>query len=112
MLTLCELEYGLANAPANKKGFLEAAIRALQQDFDAILPLDSPVAPIYGRMKAWLRDQAGLDRKGMRRHNIDLLLASCALTSASILVGADRIFDTLKAFDSELRVENWLTEQP
>ncbi len=50
ILTLYELEYGLANAPENKKAVIEQKIIEVQTDF-SIFPLPIRGAKIFGGFK-------------------------------------------------------------
>jgi predicted nucleic acid-binding protein len=108
VLVLYELEYSFFNAPDDKKRLIRNTIRSVLQDFDAVLPLDRSAAPVFGQLKALLRKEKNLTRKEMRKHNIDIMLASTAISASSVLVGTDSIYRDIKMLNSEFRFENWL----
>jgi len=66
VLVLFELEYSFFNAPHNKKERIRNTISSVFYDFDAVLPLEQTVAPIFGELKAILRKEKNLSRKEMR----------------------------------------------
>ena len=51
-----------------------------------------------------------LDRKEMRKHNIDIVLASTAISTSSVLVSTDSIYDDIHRFYPIFRYTNWLIE--
>lgn len=44
------------------------------------------MAPTYGELKALFKNAKNLDRKEMRKHNIDIILASTAIQTNSVLI--------------------------
>ena len=92
VIVLYELEYSCCNAPQEKKQRIRDTINAILQDFDAILPVEQQTAPIYGELKFRLKYEKRLGRKAMRMHNIDIILASTAISTSSVLIGMDRIY--------------------
>jgi predicted nucleic acid-binding protein len=92
VLVVCELEYSFFNAPDDKKGCIRETINSVLSDFDAILPLELEIAPIFGELKALLRKVKNLNRKEMRKHNVDIILASTAIQTSSVLIGMDSIY--------------------
>ncbi len=109
ILLIYELEYSFCNAPSEKRVLIRNTIHAVKKDFDAILPLSSDAASFFGEMKARLKIDRNLSRKEMIKHNIDIMIASTAICSASVLISADRIYEDLAVLFPGLRVENWLT---
>ncbi len=55
ILTLYELEYGLANAPEYKKSIIEQKIIEAQIDF-AVFPLSKKGAKLFGSFKTAIRE--------------------------------------------------------
>ena len=90
VLTLYELEYGRANAPDDKVSKLRDRTQLAQSDF-IILTVPLMGAELYGDLKKGLRDHWGLQgedeakQKNMKKHNIDLMLASTAIAQNAIL---------------------------
>lgn len=107
-IVLCELEYSYFNAPQDKKAAIRTTIDAIGQDFDAVLPIEQEHASVFGELKANLGKEKRLSRKEMRRHNVDVLLASSAIVTSSVLVGMDRIYEEIARFHDQFRCENWL----
>jgi len=107
VLVLYELQYSLFNAPEDKKTQIKAAIEHITRDF-VIVPVDLLAAPLFGEIKAHLKREKNLNRKEMRKHNIDIVLASTAISTSSILISADSIYDDIQRFYSTFRRINWL----
>lgn len=107
VLVLYELEYSFFNAPPDKRIRIRNTIDSLVRDFDAVLPVEQIVAPVFGDLKALLRKEKNLSRKQMRKHNIDLMLASTAIKDSSVLVGADGIYSDIESLNPMFRFENW-----
>ena len=76
-------------------------------DFDAILPVELETASIYGELKAVIKSTKNLDRKEMRKHNIDIILASAAIQADSILIGMDTIYQDIAKLHPDFHFENW-----
>ncbi|QTA92992.1 type II toxin-antitoxin system VapC family toxin [Desulfonema magnum] len=107
VLVLYELEYSFFNAPADKKICIRNTIDSLLRDFDAVLPVEQVAAPVFGELKALLRKKKNLSRKEMRKHNIDIMLASTAIINSSVLVGADSIYGDIENLNPMFRSEDW-----
>ena len=107
-LVLCELEYSFYNAPDKKKASIRKTIVSVTNDFDAILPINQDIAPIFGELKALFKRARNLTRKDMRSHNVDLMLASTAIQTSFILIGTDSIYQTLANLNQRLFHEYWI----
>ncbi len=107
ILTLFEFEYGLANAPADRKLALANKIIEAQSDFD-VLPLSGDGAKCFGILKKALRDRRSLTSEGVKKHNIDLIIAATALVTGCTLVSGDAIYRELQASDPDLRLGHWV----
>jgi len=110
ILVLYELEYSFFNAPNYKKQFIRNTIISALNDFDAIISLDAETAPIFGEMKAMLKQKKRLTRKQMRKHNIDIMLASTAICTSSVLISSDSIYSDISELYPLLRFEKWIKE--
>jgi predicted nucleic acid-binding protein len=106
ILTLYELEYGLANAPKNKKPVIEQKIIEVQQDF-VILPLSRYGAKIFGNFKKLIRENKMLNQENIKKHNIDLMIAATSVVENYSLVSADSIYNEISSLDDCLKVEDW-----
>ena len=113
VLTLYELEYGRANAPDDKVSKLRDQTQLAQSDF-IILAVPLMGAELFGDLKKGLRDHWGLQgedeakQKNMKRHNIDLMLASTAIAQNAILISADKIYPQLAKITAQFQYENWI----
>lgn len=93
-ITEGELLYGLARRPEAKR--LHLAVREFLCRVD-VLPWDHDVAEHYGRVRA------AMTSEGKVLAPLDLLIASHALATSSVLVSNDRAFAQVPA----LPVEDW-----
>ncbi len=101
ILTLYELEYGLANAPADKRDAIRKKIAEAQNDF-AVLPLSSVGAKEFGALKKVLRDRRSLTQEGIKKHNIDLMIAAAAVAEGCSLVSGDTVYREFQASHPDL----------
>lgn len=108
VLTLYELEYGYANAPAEQQPAIRQRVEALQLDF-TVLDLSPVAARVFGELKKKLRTARNLTERGSRYHNIDLMIAATAIVESCVLVSSDSLYQGLKSLDSSLRHEAWST---
>jgi len=108
VLVIYEMEYSYFNAPVNKKTAIRNTINSISCDFDALLPIYHSAAPIFGELKAKLKIEKNFSRKEMRKHNIDLMLASTAIDTSSVLVCNDDIYRVISILNKNLVYENWL----
>lgn len=93
-ITEGELLYGLARRPEAKR--LHLAVREFLCRVD-VLPWDHDVAEHYGRV------HAAMTAEGKVLAPLDLLIASHALATSTVLVSNDRAFAQVPA----LPVEDW-----
>ncbi len=95
VITLSELEYGVAKSTAPERNRLALA------EFMApitVLPYSDTVAPVYGRVRAHL------DAKGIGIGSLDMLIAAQALSAGLTLVtNNEREFRRVP----DLQVVNW-----
>ncbi len=105
-ITLFELEYSCYNANLDKQQEIRTTINDIKKRFQ-IVPLSSHLASIYGEIKAKLRKSRGTSTKAMKKHNIDLIVASTAIYESSILVANDDIYEALAEINPKFRYENW-----
>jgi predicted nucleic acid-binding protein len=95
VLTLYEENYGLKNCidKARKKRF-RTNIYLIQKFFE-IIPLDLKEAEIYADLKVAYKNYTGINKKSMKKNDIDLLIASSAIAKNAILVSNDKIFEII-----------------
>ena len=106
VLTLYETEYGVILAPDDKRDKVIAA-RDLLKSLFPTLPITEQGSTIFGRLKASYREKTGIHDKALERHNIDFIIASCALAQDAILVSNDSIFVEIRQIAPFLQLENW-----
>lgn len=108
ILSIYELEYSLYNAKTDiVKNKIKNLITDLKSIFN-ILPLSSEAARYYGVLKSGLQKSTGMNRKAIKKHNIDIMIAATALDYDCILVAKDGIYnDHLALINKQLKVEDW-----
>jgi predicted nucleic acid-binding protein len=106
IVTLYEFEYAHANAPEDKKAIIRNDINHLKDNFD-IAPLSIIGAEIFGMLKKQFKYSSMISKENIKKHNVDIMLASCAICDNYTLVSADKIFPLLKQFNNGLNFEDW-----
>jgi predicted nucleic acid-binding protein len=107
IISLYEYNYGIFNAP--DKGLskqLQRAKETLLKIFK-IIPLSLRGAELYGKIKAEYKKRNGHSRSDMKRHNIDIILASTAIEQDAVIVSKDKIFSKIHEINQDLQFENW-----
>ncbi len=107
ILSVYELEYGWANAPAEKHADIRQVITDIQTDF-TVLGLSVQGAMVFGNLKKHLKETRSPSKENMKKFNIDVMLASTAITHQIVLVSADTVYADLQRHDPSLQVENWM----
>ncbi len=107
ILTVYEFEYGLANAPADKRDVIGKKVVEAQKDFEA-LPLSSAGAKFFGALKKALRDRRALTPEGIKKHNIDLIIAATALAEGCRLVSGDAVYKEFRTSHPDLTLDDWV----
>jgi predicted nucleic acid-binding protein len=107
IISIYEYSYGIFNAPDEELSRqLQTAKNTILELFK-VLPLTQKGAELYGKIKSEYKRQTGTSRKDMRRHNIDIILASTALEHNAVIVSKDKIFSRIKKFEQALKIESW-----
>lgn len=110
-LTQCELEYGFENSPENQKEITRTRIRNIENDFQ-VLPIQGDIAKYYGKIKKALKEKRGINRENLKKHNIDLLIASTSISEECVLISSDSIYKDIQQLlinnQKKLKYENWL----
>lgn len=108
-MTIFELEYSFSNAnDNNKKAEIRETIEQTKRLFQ-IVPLKIEFAETYGEIKTQLKNYWGSNTKAMKKHNVDLLIASTSLIEKSTLIAHDTIYKDLAEINSQFQYENWTT---
>lgn len=91
VLTYYEAEYGvLCVTPEHQERVCRA--REIMRRLFEILPVSVEGAKAFGRIKRAYRQKTGMRQKLLDQHNIDFILASCAIAEDAVLVSNDKIF--------------------
>lgn len=106
IVTLYELEYACANAPDDKKVIIRNDTNHLKANFE-VAPLSIVSAEMFGVLKKQFKDSRMISKENIKKHNIDIMLASCAICDNYTMVSADKIFPVLKQFYNGLYIEDW-----
>lgn len=109
ILTLFELEYSCANAAPEKIHGIKETIAEIEDSESPfqIIPLTTDSAKSFGILRNLLQSRFGPKANHMRRHNIDLMIASTAIYESSIVVGTDDNYQILNSLFPQLEVEDW-----
>lgn len=108
ILTLYELEYSIVNAEAGKQKAVRVIANRIKDDFQ-VLPLPEAGAMVYGELKTYLKKHRNINRENIKKHNIDLMMASTAITKGCILVSNDRVFEAIDGINDKFLFQNWLS---
>jgi tRNA(fMet)-specific endonuclease VapC len=97
VITLAELQYGVANSHENKKLENQEALLRLKEAFP-VVPLDDCTA-VFAEIKTALK------KKGIASDNFDLLIAATAIAHNMILVTRNvKHFERIEG----IHLENWV----
>ena len=106
-MTIFELEYSCSNATDSiKRKEIRDTIENTKQKFE-IVPLKIEYSSIYGEVKTKLKNHWGSTTKGMRKHNVDLMIASTAISESSTLIANDEIYKVLMQIHPPFQYQNW-----
>jgi predicted nucleic acid-binding protein len=108
IIVLYELVYGLNNLSDEKqKNVVEEGIEFIKE-YLSIIPLDLKEVDIFAKLKTKYKQSTGINKNAIKRHNLDLLIASTAIALDAIIVSDDAIFKKLAKIEPLLKYENWL----
>lgn len=106
VLTLFEFEYSLFLAPIEKKALIRYVIEMVKLNFP-VFQTRANLALHYAELKGNYKRFKNISSSNMRKHNIDIILASTALVENAVVISADRIYDDLAAINPALKHEDW-----
>lgn len=108
VITLYEAQYGLQNSTdAKQQHEIEANIEYLKKFF-TILSLDTKEMHYFAELKVLYKKHTGINKKSMKKNDLDILIASTAMAENAILVSDDAIFEKLSEIEPRFSYENWL----
>lgn len=108
ILTIYEFEFSIASCTDSKKRErIQQVLTELKKQF-SIINLGFEDATIYGNLKARLREKTGMNQNALKRHNLDIALASIAIANDCIIISKDKIYkEHLQAIDNRLQSLSW-----
>ncbi|MGD2092282.1 MAG: type II toxin-antitoxin system VapC family toxin [Candidatus Aminicenantes bacterium] len=113
IITLYELEYGISCGSPDFVSMLSETEKNLLNRLPTIA-LSRTGAKIFGEIKYSYRKnvQENFKSKGelekyLQKKNVDLIIASSAIETGSVLVSNDALFPRLKELRSDFMTENW-----
>ncbi|MEO5333045.1 MAG: type II toxin-antitoxin system VapC family toxin [Magnetococcus sp. YQC-5] len=108
VLSLYEINYGKSLIKSYESQFSKVE-QTIQEVFQ-IIPLPVKGAEIFGNLKATYAKLTGIQSSALKRHNIDLMLATTAIANNAILVSNDQIFKYLQHIYPDFLWEDWATK--
>ena len=109
IITLYEANYGLKNSKdKEQQEEIRKNIEFIQRFFE-IVPLDLKEMELYADLKVLYKKHTGINRKSMKKNDLDILIASTAMAKKNtILISYDEIFKKLSEIEPKFKWENWL----
>jgi predicted nucleic acid-binding protein len=112
--SLYELEYGVAHADNEKiatesRGIIESIKKEI-----TIFSLTEKGSRIFGEIKERYRQEKGIGKKALQKHNVDLMIAATAIEKGAVLVSQDnkdKIFEILQRVRPDFQWEDWTQEE-
>ncbi len=72
-----------------------------------MLPLSLEGDKIFGELKKEYRENIGISKQAIKRHNSDFILASTAINENAVLVSNDKIFNEFKKLRDDFQLDDW-----
>ena len=108
MLTILEVEFNIASFKNDKNRAIQRSNLEVFKDHFEIVQITFKTAETYGKLKQAFKEKTGISKVPLKKHNIDIALASTAIAYDFILVGQDRIYsEHLKTLDARLKHMSW-----
>jgi len=106
ILGLYEFYYSLSRA---NDSIDQKILRTKEKVFATlpIVPLSDAGGKIFGALKTTYQSKYSLPRTALACDSVDLMIASSALETGSILVSHDQVFLKIQAAQASLQVEDW-----
>ncbi len=108
ILTLYELAYSLKGTQKEETKKSINMTMDFIKEYLEIITLDLKEVDIFASLKADYKINTGIDKNSIKKHNLDLLIASSAIAENAILVSNDKIFENLAKLNANLKYENWV----
>lgn len=107
ILTLYELHYSLAKAATQDA--IQAICRTKEQMLATLpcLPLSASGAHLFGELKARYQQQFQAKKPALDRATVDLIIASTAIVTDSMLVSNDALYARIQTLRPDFKWINW-----
>jgi len=86
---------------------IRKTIDKLITDFE-IIDVSLEEAKKYGEIKHLIKISKKISKENIKKMNIDIMIASTAISHECVIVSGDKIFETISKVCSKLHFENWL----
>ena len=108
VLTIFEFEYNLSSCvDLKKQHHIKSTINKLSTDFGEI-GINKKEGRNFGEIKHLIKLKKGISPKNMQKLNIDIMIASSAISNSCVVVSGDKIFKTISKVYPQVTFENWL----
>jgi len=108
VITLYETYYGLKNnEDKEQQEEIRKNIEFIHKFFE-IIPLDLKEMELYADLKVLYKKHTGINKKSMKKNDLDILIASTAIAENATLISYDGIFKKLSEIEPKFKWENWL----
>lgn len=108
VLTLFEFEYSFfCCADTRKQTEIRKIIETISTDLNKIGITESE-ARFFGKIKSLIKSTTKISTENMRKLNIDIMIASSAISNSCVVVSGDKIFKIISEVYPQATFENWL----
>jgi len=64
---------------------------------------------LFADLKVLYKKKTGINKKAMKKNDLDILIASTAMAESATLISDDGIFEKLSEIEPKFKWKNWLT---
>jgi predicted nucleic acid-binding protein len=108
IVTLYEATYGLKHSEdEEQQEEIRQNIAYIRKYFE-IIPLDLREMELFADLKVLYKKKTGINKKAMKKNDLDILIASTAMAESATLISDDGIFEKLSEIEPKFKWENWL----
>ena len=108
IVTLYEATYGLKHSEdEEQQEEIRQNIAYIRKYFE-IIPLDLREMELFADLKVLYKKKTGINKKAMKKNDLDILIASTAMAENATLISDDSIFEKLSEIEPKFKWENWL----
>jgi predicted nucleic acid-binding protein len=109
IVTLYEATYGLKHSEdEEQQEEIRQNIAYIRKYFE-IIPLDLREMELFADLKVLYKKKTGINKKAMKKNDLDILIASTAMAESATLISDDGIFEKLSEIEPKFKWKNWLT---